>query len=74
MLFSKKTLAALARVLPRLGHSELNLLFFEYSVGNFDDSGNLINRSLGLVRGVVYKENEGYDSDKAIIEIIEKEL
>jgi hypothetical protein len=29
---------------------------------------------LGLVRGVVHKENEGFDSDKTIIEIIEKVL
>ncbi len=74
MRFSRKTLAALARVLPRLGHSDLTVSFFEYSVGDFDGSGNLVDRSLGLVRGIEYKENEGYDSDKAIVEIIEKVL
>ena len=50
------------------------LLFFEYSIGDFDGGGNLIDRSLALVRGLVHKKDEGYDSDKAIVEVIEKVL
>lgn len=73
MIFSRRTLAALARFMGTTQtHSDLNSLFYEYELETTDSTGNKQDRSLNFVRGLEQKfqADEGDPIIRKVTEMI----
>ncbi len=74
MGLSRKTEAALIRALVPLGHSEIGLLFYEYSLEPYDSGGNRLDRSRSLIAAVHNVHQESGEADKVLLELAERQV
>ncbi len=76
MIFSRKTIAALARALATSwkDHSHLDVLFYEYGLEHEDEKGNVLTRYLALLRAMNEWVTPKEAAQKNLFEITEQFL
>jgi hypothetical protein len=69
MLFQRRTLAALGRLMPEaLSGADLDALFYEFELENRDPRGNKLTRSIAFLQGIEVQYPEG-EADRIVDEI-----
>lgn len=74
MSFGRKTYSALARILPRHGHSGLTALFHQYAVEGLDAGSNLQSRAVALARAIENGSSTEGTIEEVTVSLIENTL